>query len=52
MNFSETLEYLDNNNGMKSDYMTLIKDILHYNGTPALEISIIENAIYSYADAS
>ena len=51
MSFSEQLEYLDNNNWDKSQYMKLIKDILHDNGTSALEISIIENAIYSYADA-
>ena len=51
MDFSERLEHLDNNDWEKSDYMQLIKDILHDNWTSAIEISIIENAIYSYAEA-
>lgn len=48
---SERLEYLDNNDWDKSDYMKLIKEILHNNWTTAFDISLIENAIYSYAEA-
>ena len=51
MSFSERLEHLDNNNWDKEQYMKLIKDILHDNWTSALEVSTIENAIYSYWDA-
>lgn len=51
LDFQERLENIDNNNWEKSDYMTLIKDILHDNWTSALDIATIENAIYSYAES-
>ena len=51
MDFSERLEYLDNNDWDKSQYMKLIKDILFDDWMSALEVSIIENAIYSYSES-
>jgi len=47
----ETLEYLDNNNGEKSQYMELILKVLHDNGTSKEDTDLIQNAIYSYNDA-
>ena len=49
--FSEALEFLDNNNGEKSQYMDLILSILHDNWTSKEDTDIIQNAIYSYAEA-
>ncbi len=51
MNNSETLEFLDNNNGEKSQYMELILQVLHDNGTSKEDTDLIQNAIYSYNDA-
>lgn len=51
MNNSETLEYLDNNNGEKSKYMELILQVLHENGTSKEDTDLIQNAIYSYESA-
>lgn len=48
MNNSETLEYLDNNNWEKSQYMELILKVLHDNGTSKEDTDLIQNAIYSY----
>ena len=44
----DTLEFLDNNNGEKSQYMELILQVLHENGTSKQDIDLIQNAIYSY----
>lgn len=51
MDFCERLEYLDNNNWDKEQYMKLIKDIIYDYWISALDTATIENAIYSYADA-
>ncbi len=51
MNNSEALEYLDNNNWEKSQYMELILKVLHDNGTSKDDIDLIQNAIYSHNDA-
>lgn len=51
MTFSDRLEFLDNNNWEKSHYMKLITDILWEDWMSALDRNIIENAIYSYAEA-
>ena len=51
MNNSETLEYLDNNNGEKSQYMDFIMKILYDNGTSKEDTNLIQNAIYSYNTA-
>lgn len=51
MDFQETLEHLDNNNWEKSQYMQLILDVLHSNGTSKEDTDIIQNAIYSYNTA-
>lgn len=51
MNNSETLEFLDNNNGEKSQYMELILRVLHDNGTSKEDTDLIQNAIYSYESA-
>lgn len=48
MTFQETLEYLDNNNGEKSQYMELIQQVLFANGTSKEDTDVIVNAIYSY----
>lgn len=47
----ETLEFLDNNNWEKSQYMKLILKVLHDNGTSKEDIDLIQNAIYSYNTA-
>lgn len=47
----DTLEYLDNNNWEKSQYMELILKVLHDNGTSKEDTDLIQNAIYSYNDA-
>jgi predicted house-cleaning noncanonical NTP pyrophosphatase (MazG superfamily) len=51
MNNSEALEFLDNNNGEKSQYMELILKVLHDNGTSKEDTDLIQNAIYSYNTA-
>lgn len=51
MDYQERLEHLDNNNGEKSDYMTLISEILHSLGTPKSETDTIIGAIESYSQS-
>lgn len=51
MNNSETLEFLDNNNWEKSQYMELILKVLYNNGTSKEDTELIQNAIYSYESA-
>lgn len=51
MDFSERLEYLDNNDWDKSDYMKLILDVMYENWTSKEDTELIQNAIYSYAEA-
>lgn len=48
MNYSETLEFLNNNNWEKLQYMELILKVLHDNGTSKEDTDLIQNAIYSY----
>ena len=45
---AEKLEFLDNNNWEKSQYMELIMKVLHENGTSKEDTDLIQNAIYSY----
>ena len=47
----DTLEFLDNNNGEKSQYMELILKVLFDNGTSKEDTDLIQNAIYSYNTA-
>lgn len=49
--FQERLEALDEINAHKSEYMALILDILHKNGTSKEDIDTIQWAIYSYDEA-
>ena len=51
MNNSDILEFLDNNNWEKSQYMELILKVLHDNGTSKEDTNLIQNAIYSYNTA-
>ena len=47
----DTLEFLDNNNGEKSQYMELILKVIHDNGTYKEDTDLIQNSIYSYESA-
>lgn len=51
MDNNETLEYLDNNNGEKSQYIELILRVLYDNGVSKQDSDLIQNAIYSYNTA-
>lgn len=51
MNNSEKLEFLDNHDCDKSQYMELILKVLFDNGTSKEDTDLIQNAIYSYNTA-